>query len=121
MVMDEAIKCYRIVEIVNGEYHTLFHGIKGDKKRGSRRLPQCVWLVADKKTVKDGSCSTFYESGFHVLKSKKQCEEFLQKMFRAEKNRVVIPILAKNLRPKSHSRHEVYLADEIFIIPIKDQ
>jgi hypothetical protein len=42
-------------------------------------------------------------------------------MFRAEKNRVVIPILAKNLRPKSHSRHEVYLADEIFIIPIKDQ
>ena len=113
--MDEIIECYRIVEVINGEYHTLFHGIHGDKKRGSRKLEVGKWLSADKKTVKDGSCATYYESGFHVLKSKEQCEEFLQKMFRKPKDRRVIQIFAKRLHPKSHSRHEVYLADEMMI------
>jgi len=115
--MNEIIKCYRIVEVINGEYHTLFHGIKGDKNRGSRKLEVGKWLTADKKKVKDGSCATQYESGFHVLKSKEQTKEFLQKMFRVPKNRVVIQVFAKKLYPKSHSHHEVYLADEM-LIPI---
>ena len=67
------------------------------------------------KTVNDDSCGTYYESGFHVLKSKKQTEEFLQKMFRVKKERKVILVFAKKLHPKSHSRHEVYLADEMLI------
>jgi hypothetical protein len=113
--MNDFIKCYRIVEVINGEYYTLFHGIKGKNARGLRKLEQEKWLIADKKIVNDGSCGTYYESGFHVLKSKEQTEEFLQKMFRAKKDRKVIKILAKNLQPKSHSRHEVYLADEIYI------
>jgi hypothetical protein len=103
------------VEVINGEYYTLFHGIKGDKNRESRKLEQGKWLTADKKTVKDGSCGTYYESGFHVLKSKEQTEEFLQKMFRIKKARKVIQVFAKKLYPKSHSRHEVYLADEMMI------
>ena len=110
--MDEIIKCYRIVEVINDEYHTLFHG-----NHGSRKLEVGKWLVADKKTVKDGSCAIQYESGFHVLKSKEQTEEFLQKMFRVPKDRIVIQVFAKRLHPKSHSRHEVYLADEM-LIPI---
>jgi len=113
--MDQIIECYRIVEVINGEYHTLFHGIKGKNERGSRKLEVGKWLSADRKTVKDGSCATYYESGFHVLKTKEQCDEFLQKMFRVPKDRRVIKVLAKRLHPKSHSRHEVYLADEMFI------
>ena len=113
--MNNFIKCYKIVEVINDEYHTLFHGIKGDKNRGSRKLEQGKWLIADKKIVNDGSCDTYYESGFHVLKSKKQTEEFLQKMFRVPKDRRVIQVFAKKLHPKSHSRHEVYLADEMMI------
>lgn len=113
--MDEIHECYRIVEVINGEYHTLFHGIKGDNNKGSRKLKVNEWLVADKKTVKDGSCATYYESGFHVLKSKEQTDEFLRKMFRVPKDRRVIKVLAKRLHPKSHSRHEVYLADEMYI------
>jgi len=113
--MDDIYFCYKIVEIINGEYYTLFHGIKGDKNRGSRKLEVGKWLIADKKKVKDGSCATYYESGFHVLKSYEQTEEFLQKMFRVPKNRAVIQVFAKRLQPKSHSRHEVYLADEMMI------
>jgi hypothetical protein len=84
--MNDFIKCYRIVEVIDGEYYTLFHGIKGKNKRGLRKLEQGKWLIADKKIVNDGSCGTYYESGFHVLKSKEQTEEFLQKMFRAKKD-----------------------------------
>jgi len=105
-------KCYRIVEVKNGEYYTLFHGTNR-----SRKLERGKWLVADKKMVTDGSCATSYLSGWHVLKSENATEIFLQKMFRVKKDRRIIPILVRGvLRPKSHSRHEVYLADEMFII-----
>jgi len=103
-------ECYRIVEVKNGDYYSLFHGTKR-----SRKLERGKWLSADKKIVNDGSCATKYESGWHVLKSKEETEQFLEKMFRVKKDRRVIPVLVMGLRPKSHSRHEVYLADEMFI------
>lgn len=104
-------KFYRIVEVKDGEYYSLFHGTNR-----SRKLERGKWLKADKKTVKDGSCATYYESGFHVLKSKEDTERFFERMFRIKENRRVVPVLAKGIRLKSHSRHEVYLADEMFIL-----
>jgi len=65
--------------------------------------------------VKDGSRGKYYESGFHVLTSREEAEKFFKKLFRIYKNRKVIKILAKGLKPKSHSRHEVFLADEIYV------
>ena len=74
------------------------------------------WLKADKKTVRDGSHATWYESGWHVLKSKPEADLFLEKMFRIKKNRKVIPVYAKKLRFKTHSNRNVYLAEEMYVI-----
>jgi hypothetical protein len=106
------IEAYRIVEEKGGDYYSLFHGTNG-----SRKLPRGIWIKANKKIVADGSrkTSTEYESGFHVLTSKDEAEKFFQKLFRKHKNRKVIKVLAKGLRRKEHSRHEIFLADEMMI------
>lgn len=107
----EIVECYRIVEVKDDEYYSLFHGTNK-----SRKLERGKWLKADKKIVKDGQKGTYYKSGWHVLKSKEETEKFLQKMFRIKDNRKVVPVLAKGLRLKSHSRHEIYLADEMYVL-----
>ena len=104
------IEAYRIVEEKNGEYYSLFHGTNR-----SRKLPRGIWLKADKKRVRDGSRATYYESGFHVLTSKEEADKFFANLFRIHKNRKVIKVLTKGLRPKTHSRHEVFLADEMYV------
>jgi hypothetical protein len=94
-----------------GTYKTLFHGLNG-----SRTLPQNTWLIANEKMVGDGTSKTRYLSGFHILKTYDDCEEYLT-YFRTPKNRVIVPCLAKgNIRPKSHSRHPVFLAREVKFI-----
>lgn len=96
--------CYRLVEIgKNGEYKTLFHGVNK-----SRTLPRGKWLRAEVKWVNDGS-GTHYWSGFHVLKSRAECERYF-KRFRKRKHRRVVECLVHGLRPKAHSPHPVLLA-----------
>jgi len=103
--------CYRIVEIKNGKFLSLFHGTQG-----SRILPVGVWLKADKKRVHDGSCSTYYESGFHVLKSLEATKTFFKRMFRHRKNRRVVLCEATGLRKKTHSKSDIYLANRMKIL-----
>lgn len=111
------IEAYRIVEEKGGEFYTLFHGFpKEGEKRNTRKLPKGVWLKAQVKTVSDGSSGTKYKSGFHILTSKEETEVFFRKLFRIHKNRRIIKVLARGLRPKSHSRHKVFLADELFVL-----
>jgi hypothetical protein len=104
---------WKIVEHdkITGAYKTLFHGLNG-----SRTVPKDVWLTAVEKMVKDGTSKTSYLSGFHILESKEDCEEYL-KYFTTEKNRVIVPCLARgNIRSKSHSRHPVFLAEKIKLL-----
>jgi len=94
-----------------GDYKTLFHGLNG-----SRTVPKQVWLTAVEKMVGDGTSKTRYLSGFHILESYEECEEYLT-YFKTPKNRVIVPCLARgNIRPKSHSRHPVFLAKQIKFI-----
>lgn len=94
-----------------GVYKTLFHGLNG-----SRTLPKNVWLEATEKMVGDGTSKTRYISGFHILKSYEECEEYLT-YFKIEKNRVIVPCHTRGkIRPKSHSRHPVFLAKYIKFI-----
>ena len=69
------IEAYRIVEEKNGEYYSLFHGTNR-----SRKLPRRTWLKANVKRVRDGSCATYYDSGFHVLTSKEEAEIALREL-----------------------------------------
>lgn len=103
---------FKIVErLADKTYRTLYHGVLG-----SRELPLQTWLKAEKKTVTDGGMSrdTQYTSGWHVFKEKDQAISYLDN-FKTEVNRVVIKCYTKNIRPKEHSRSNVYLADSIYI------
>jgi len=104
---DKIHYCFRIVEVQNGLIKTLFHGING-----SRIIPRGKWIKAEKKLVDDGG--TKYISGFHVLKSRATCQKYL-KTFKLTKTKRIVPVLAKGLRPKSHSRHPVFLASEMYL------
>lgn len=95
----------------NGVYKTLFHGVDG-----SRILKTNEWITAVEKMVGDGTSKTRYLSGFHILETYEECVEYL-KYFRTPKNRVIIPCLAQgNIRPKSHSRHNVFLCKQVKLL-----
>lgn len=100
---------YRIVELKNGEPHSLFHGTNR-----SRALPVGEWIEAEKKMVRDGA-GKWYLSGFHVMPTLEEANEYFQ-IFKKKENRVIVPCEAEGLRPKEHSRSRVYLADRIRLI-----
>jgi len=100
---------YKIVEQQNTVIKTLFHGLNG-----SRILPINKWLKAEKKLVRDGTSKTYYESGWHIMPTYKECVEYL-KVFQNLDTKKIMKCKAKDIRPKSHSRSNVYLADYILI------
>lgn len=104
---------YKIVEVKNGDYYSLFHGTKG-----SRKLPINQWIEADQKYVRDGSGETFYNSGFHVLLTKGGAEKFFETKFKKKENRIVVAceVHSADLRPKEHSKSEIYLVDRMRVI-----
>lgn len=110
---DQAVRCYRIVEVADDRrlkkkvIKTLFHGINGD-----RRLPAGKWIEAVKKPVSDGG--TVYQSGFHVLFDRDDCQIYMDRFTRPRDLRI-IPVLARGLRPKEHSPYPVQLADWMMI------
>jgi len=90
-----------------GEPKTLFHGF-----HGSRTLALDKTLRAVKKTVcnpgKQSSGHT-YQSGWHVLKSWGECEEYL-KRFTACEDIVVARVWAACMKPKPRARSGIQLA-----------
>ena len=96
---------YRLCEVKQGVPHTLFHGVLG-----KRSLTVGVWIHADRKLVHDGTNGTKYISGFHCLPTIDDCREY-QRQFTADRELGIYRIIARECRPKSHSRSLVYLAE----------
>jgi len=111
--MKKEVVWFKIVDIEKNKIKTLFHGLNG-----SRQLHFSNWYVAEKKMVTDGTTerSTKYLSGFHVIPSHKESVEYLKK-FKNVKNKHILPCYVRGLRKKEHSPYNVWLADEIFLIP----
>ena len=101
---------YKIVDEIKGELKTLFHGMQG-----SRKLPYEKWLIADIKEVRDGK-GTSYISGFHIMPTLEETESYLTRFKNIEPKRIV-QCIVKSVRPKTHSRHEVYLSEMMYILP----
>jgi hypothetical protein len=100
---------YRIVEIKGGKVMSLFHGT-----RRRREIPIGIWHRCDKKIVRDGSGESWYESGWHYLRTYAEAEEFFEKMFRVRENRYIISCKVRgNIREKWSGN--CWLADEILI------
>ena len=102
---------YKIVNKIGDEYYSLFHGTLK-----SRKLPKDIWIKADNKLVRDGSGGTYYMSGFHILETEKECKYLLNHSFKSIGHKVIVPVYAKEITSKEHSRNNVYLANYIFII-----
>lgn len=92
-----------------GNLKTLFHGLDG-----SRKIPLGKWLKATIKPVKDGSSKTTYLSGWHIVPSEKECLEYL-KYFKNIESKVIVKCRAKNIWPKKHSKHNIFLSKYIII------
>jgi hypothetical protein len=101
---------YRIFDDKDGRPHTLFHAVNG-----TRRLPTDTWIEADVKAVTDGSGLTSYQSGFHLLKTRKQAVEVLTRTFKLLDKRVIAKVHAIGLWPKTHSRHNVVLSKLMYV------
>jgi len=102
------MKAYKIVEVVNGEIKTLFHGLNG-----SRTIPTGEWLKADMKMVKDGTSNTTYLSGWHVLPTKKDCEDYMKRFTRRIDLLQIVECEVENIWKKEHSLSPVLLAEYI--------
>lgn len=102
------MKAYKIVEVVNGDIRTLFHGLNG-----SRTVPRGQWLKADMKMVKDGTSKTEYLSGWHVLPTREACEEYMSRFTKRVDILHIVECEVRNTWPKAHSPSPVLLAEYI--------
>ena len=103
---------YRIVEVdQDGQrYRTLFHGTQG-----TRTLRFNEWMTADVKSVRDGNGQRYYTAGWHVCATREECFEYL-KRFTAPRQLEVIEVQIRgDVWRKAHSRHPIFLAEEMFI------
>jgi hypothetical protein len=104
------IRAYKIVEIVDGQIKTLFHGLNG-----SRTMPRGVWLDAVQKQVKDGTSKTTYLSGWHVFLTQDDAFEYIDRFTKRIDFLQVVEcwIETNGLRSKDHSPAPVMLAKRI--------
>lgn len=108
-------ECWRIVEVKNNQYHTLFHGLPTEEGKRSRRLPVNEWLVAEEKMVSYSKGSPEMLSGFNVILCKAECEAYLTR-FKDHRQLKVVKCLARDLRPKPRATSDVWLARHLMIV-----
>ena len=106
---------YKIVERDDEQIKSLFHG-----NRGSRKLNTNEWMEAEMKHVSDGFNGTVYISGWHIAPSFQECKKYL-KYFKKLKNKAIVKCEAMNIWPKTHSRHNIHLAQWIKILEVKTE
>ena len=93
------------------ELRTLFHGNKG-----SRLLKTKTWVHAAEKIVHDGNNGTPYTSGWHVIPTREEAYEYLDKFKKARRDRlIVVRVWVKEVHKKEHSPSPIYLARWIYI------
>ena len=109
--MEGTVKAYKIVETDDkGNLKTLFHGVNG-----TRVIAPETWITATEKMVKDGTSKTEYLSGWHVLMHDHEARDYLKAFTTRLEKLKVVEVFVKNLRPKEHSRHPVFLAKELML------
>lgn len=99
------MKAYKIVEIVDGEIRTLFHGVNG-----TRIMPRGEWLRAHECQGQDGTSKTRYTTGWHVLPTYEDCVEYLTRFTKRLDLLKIVECEVEGVRPKEHSPSPVLLA-----------
>ena len=105
-------KAYRLVEKTDKGYKTLFHGINK-----SRLLPVGEWLRSEQKTVKDGTKGKYYKSGWHLIESLEECQDFMKSRFTAPRELAIVECEIKgNTWSKEHSPYNIILCEWMKIL-----
>lgn len=110
--MSNVLRGFKIVELKDNHPYSLFHGTQR-----SRKLPLCKWILADIKTVKDGTNGKPYTSGWHFFKDHSTAVSFFERMFRVKKDRtIIVAYFTQNIRHKENSKKGAcWLADFMYI------
>lgn len=98
---------WKIVE--SHEYGESYRTLKHGNGPNGRLLVRDTWLEATAREVRDGSGRTWYKSGWHVLATLGDAEDYHAK-FKKRTNLIIIPVWAHEVRRKQHSRDDVFLA-----------
>lgn len=91
------MKKWRLFEVKNGEFYTLFHSVNG-----SRKIPIGQWITAKQGIVQDGSGQKKrrYRAGFHVFDSYETIESFKKKFTMPRELHAVEVEVDGNIRKK---------------------
>lgn len=106
---------YKIVETYDNGLRSLFHGTDG-----TRHFSVGVWLDAQiRLNAKDGTSKTTYRSGFHVLPTLEECEEYLSRFTKRLNNLVIVKVeIGEECWEKVHSPANVILTSRMKIIEV---
>jgi hypothetical protein len=114
-IMDWDKKC----QDKKGHIHslkTLFHA-----NDGSKIIPMKEWIYASRYAwVHDGSSGTKYLSGWHVFETMDEAKDYLFNGFKNTSKKVIVECyIMGDIRPKTHSRANVWLSQGIYLNEIK--
>lgn len=102
------MKALKVFDIKDGEPFFLFNSLNG-----TRKVPLNRWITAEKRAVRD-AIGPYYQSGFHAFPNASDITYWLRWVTHTD-NRVVVEVEIKEIRPKSHGRGNVQLADKMII------
>jgi len=100
---------FKIVDVINGDIKTLYHG-----NNKCRKLQPKKWLKSQQKIVKDHMRQEGYISGWHLFSNYDECLKYLRYFKRLEHKKIV-KCQAKDVWQKPCQRAQVFLAKEIYI------
>lgn len=100
---------YKIVDVIDGQMKTLYHG-----NYGSRNLQAKKWLQSRQKAVTYRSGKQFI-TGWHIIPTFDDCLKYLN-LFKKLDNKCIVTCKAKNVWAKSTDGNiPVLLAEQIYI------
>ena len=99
--MLEQTEAWRLLRAKNGKPHTLFHGFHGSRALVQDRLLKAVERQAWNPGKKGKSPG--FVSGWHVLPTKQECVDYLEK-FTAKDDIVVCRVKVAIMREKPRSK-----------------
>jgi hypothetical protein len=105
---------YKIVEKGgDGKFRSLFHGTNG-----TRIMEKGVWLKAQiREYAKDGTGKTTYRSGYHVLSTLQECQDYLLRFKSRLDKLVIIKVeIGGDVWDKAHSPSDVLLCSKMKIL-----
>lgn len=110
----DVVSAYRIVECRGDDVYTLFHAIPYNARR-YRKIPIGKWIPAEHRMVTDGSSEKKYLSGFNVILDLEKMKKYVGRFTKKRDLRIIKVKVELPLRPKEHSKSDVYLADYMMI------